>query len=393
MTIKITKYLIYLTIFLLPSYLAKFSVLGIPMNMLEILMLAVLASWLIFQKMDIKSFLKLSFRKHVLICIGLILGGLLASTLISGNYATGFGIIKSWFVLPLLFSWAVMQIIPSEEKKNIFEAYFLSALTVAILSLGYYVFGVVTFDGRLQGIFNSPNYLAMYLAPSIIIGAEGILRKISNKKYIISLLFIISSFFLTYSYSAWMAVLASLLMAYFIKGKKFSLRLMVAISLILLALFVSQQNTEKFGNFEKYSRSSFESRIMIWKSAGKILKDNLIFGIGPGNFQEKYLEYQKYFPPYLEWAVPHPHNLYLAWWLSGGIASFVGFLALIFFWFREMSAKEKNSQWAISLAIMLCWLLHGLVDTTYFKNDSAVVFWLIFWLSIIPAGKVFHPRG
>ena len=27
-------------------------------------------------------------------------------------------------------------------------------------------------------------------------------------------------------------------------------------------------------------------------------------------------EYQKHFPPYLEWAVPQPHNLYLAFWLQ-----------------------------------------------------------------------------
>jgi len=50
------------------------------------------------------------------------------------------------------------------------------------------------------------------------------------------------------------------------------------------------------------SRSSLASRVMIWHSAGKIIVDNPIMGIGPGNFQNKYLEYQKmikrFLPPF-----------------------------------------------------------------------------------------------
>lgn len=33
-----------------------------------------------------------------------------------------------------------------------------------------------------------------------------------------------------------------------------------------------------------------------------------------------------------------------------------------------------------SLGIMFYFLLHGLVDTTYFKNDLAVIFWLNFMM-------------
>ncbi|MEK7598133.1 MAG: hypothetical protein AAB487_00145, partial [Patescibacteria group bacterium] len=39
---------------------------------------------------------------------------------------------------------------------------------------------------------------------------------------------------------------------------------------------------------------------------------------------------------------------------------------------------EKSALRAIAMAIMFYILLHGLVDTTYFKNDLAVIFWLSF---------------
>lgn len=381
---KITGFLIYTTIFLLPVYLVKFSIFGIPTNALEILMLAVFASWLIFLEPSSWSLQELGSRRNILLCVSLIFLGLLLSTLINKNYAVGFGIIKSWFVLPLLFSLIVPVVISEEKRKNIFYAYYLSALAVAAISLGYYISGAITFDGRLQGIFNSPNYLAMYLAPAIIVGLWLAQFQSSKLKFkiifsAVSLALILLVFYLTLSYAAWAAVILSLAITHIIKNKKVNARLIVAAALIFLAIFVSQRNTEKLSNLEKYARSSLKSRTMIWKSATKILDDNIVFGIGPGNFQNKYLEYQKYFPPYLEWAVPHPHNLYLAWWLSGGILSFSGFVALLFFWFREMLKKEKNSWWAISFAIMLYFLIHGLVDTTYFKNDPAVIFWINFF--------------
>ncbi|HEX7586138.1 MAG TPA: O-antigen ligase family protein, partial [Patescibacteria group bacterium] len=125
-------------------------------------------------------------------------------------------------------------------------------------------------------------------------------------------------------------------------------------------------------------RSSIASRLMIWKTAGKLAHDNPVWGIGPGNFQNKYLEYQKFFPPYLEWAVSHPHNIFLAFFLYSGLAGTTGFVMLVFFWFRDILKKEDSALKTIFLGVMIYALLHGLVDTTYFKNDLAVIFWLSF---------------
>jgi O-antigen ligase len=121
---------------------------------------------------------------------------------------------------------------------------------------------------------------------------------------------------------------------------------------------------------------------MIWQSSGKILSDNWLLGIGPGNFQDKYLEYQKYFPPYLEWAVPHPHNLYLAFWLYGGLVGLVSFLVILYFFFKKVETPKLGVSTGvkyIALGVMIYVLLHGLVDTTIFKNDLAVVFWLTYF--------------
>ncbi|MDQ1283826.1 MAG: hypothetical protein QG620_174 [Patescibacteria group bacterium] len=444
--------LICLAFFCLPLYLVRFEIYGIPTNVWEILVGIVLILWALsccgrrdaLQCVSTDVVYKKYFYPVALMSVGLTVSTYVNMYVI--DYVHSLGIIKSWFVLPALFFVSARSIVPREKIDNVFTAYYFSALAVAIISLGYYLAGAVTFDGRLQGIFNSPNYLAMYLSPGIIGGLflllsavervnsygqkiqnENLKNKNDNAKlkiifYIIYLLIIFFVVYKTYSYSAWIAVFISLLITQAIKtmchpersarlparqgaesrdlaansGKdvlwqllknKINKKHIVTIA-ILVVLFFSQVNNKKFTDFINFDeRSSLSSRVMIWKSAGKILEDNWILGIGPGNFQDKYLEYQKHFPPYLEWAVPHPHNLFLAFWLAGGILGLVGFLWLVGLFFKDVFAminvetpRRGVSMDAlyISLAIMLYILLHGLVDTTYFKNDLAVVFWMCF---------------
>lgn len=370
---------IYLTIFLLPSYLIKFNIFGLPTNVLEILILISLA-WALFLRISPRSSLGLHFR----LAIGLILGGLTISTLVNGNYLVGLGIIKGWFVLPLLLAFVAKNVIPQERSKSIYVTLYASGLAVAVVSYGYYIAGQVTFDGRLEGFFNSPNYLAMYLTPAIMIGVVSIWKEAtSNGEKIAwgaSIMVILGALYLTYSYAAWISLGISLYVLILLqREKKTKFKYAAAITGLALLLVLSQWNSQKFQDLRNVSaRSSFQSRGMIWSAAKKMVTDDWIWGIGPGNFQTKYLEYQKYFPPYLEWAVPHPHSVYLAFWLNAGAVGLIGFGLLIYFWLREMIKKEQTVVWFVSFGIMLLFLIHGLVDTTYFKNDLASIFWLNF---------------
>ena len=378
----------YLVILLLPAYLLRLNIFGVPTNVLELLILGAVIGALVTCRRQIIEFLaKPGPRtKRYALFVGLILVGMSVSTLASGKYSLGVGIIKGWFILPIIFALSVKLSVPKEKLKNIYGAFYLSAAAVSSASLADYFLGRVTFDGRLAGFFDSPNYLAMYLAPSVIIGA-AFFKKMKEKNfyhtigYAISYAAILGAFYLTYSYAAWLAAAFSLAIVLAaknqrkIKWKKF----LLALAVVFFVLAASQWISQKFMALRMVSgRSSLASRIMIWKSAGKMVYENPILGIGPGNFQEKYLEYQKYFPPYLEWAVPHPHNLYLAFWLYSGIVGLAAFILLLYFWLREIFAKEKDALWLASVGIMLYFLLHGIVDTTYFKNDLAVIFWLNF---------------
>ena len=130
-----------------------------------------------------------------------------------------------------------------------------------------------------------------------------------------------------------------------------------------------------------FSYPSIKSRLVIWQSAWEILKDHPLIGIGPGMFQKYYLDYQPRFEPYPEWAVPQPHNIFLAFWLQTGLLGLIGLVWLLAVFFRETKKGLNPGQGSILMIILMAAMIyvivHGLVDTTYWKNDLAIIFWLI----------------
>ncbi len=328
--------------------------------------------------------------------IGLILLGLVISSLLNDNLFHNLAIIGSWFVLPLCFVLTIFFLPKKQSSQQILSTIFYSSFTVALISLFYFIANNLTYDHRLKGFYSSPNYLAMYLAPGFIIGIFKIFQSFQQKNhlsfYFFLLLTILTSIslYLTYSYATWLAILGSFTVAIFLIKKFASPQTYLFLFLFFIALLFTQFNNPKLRNIvPNYSHSSLSSRVIIWKSALKILSNNRIWGIGADNFQEKYLQYQKYFPPYPEWAVPQPHNLYLAFWLHSGFIGFLGFVCLMIFWLKNQiaivlhskSEKQKKSA-LILLTIIFYILLHGLVDTPVWKNDFALLFWLIIFLGI-----------
>ena len=393
-----TKKMVYLSVFLTPLYLIRFKIFSIPTNILEILIFITFISFVLENgKIGIINFYK-QHKKYVLAAL-FILVGLAISTFINQNYLTGFGIIKGWFIVPLILAFVIINTIENRrDVENIIKVFYFSAFIVSVVGLIYLFKNNLTYDLRLKAFFLSPNHLAMFLAPAIILGIRNLELGIKNfkkpllkniKLYIslISLAVISLSLYLTYSYAAWAAIILSFVLLAFITKINISKKASVSIILIILLLAIgyTQTSSIKFQDLINLDeRSSIASRIMIWESSTKILEDNFIFGIGPGNFQDKYLEYQKYFSPYLEWAVPQPHNLYLAFWLQSGIIGLAGFLFLITTWIKELVivARKQKSGINISISaaligIIFYILIHGLVDTTYWKNDLAIIFWTI----------------
>jgi len=392
---KIINLGIYLTVFSLPLYLVRFKIGWIPTNLLELMIGGLFIIWLVSRNwINQVRFKKAAF----FLPIFLILFGVTISALFSVDIQTSAGIWKSWFIVPLIFFIvAISSIRTKKQVRDILIALTLSGMGVVLIALFYWLNNKLTYDGRLGAFYLSPNYLAMYLCPILILSFY--LYSCFKKKFLKILLFIVhySLFiviYLTYSYGAWLGILAGLIFLLIIsfrgsilpKNKRRFLYLTSFFLLLIILAFLWQIPGQKFQGFLDFSYPSLKSRLIIWQSAWEIIKDHPLIGVGPGMFQKYYLAFQAKLPLYLEWAVPQPHNLFLAFWLQTGLLGLIGFIWLLALFFRiglEKLFTVHCSLFAVLMAAMIYILIHGLVDTTYWKNDLAIIFWLVIALGCI----------
>jgi len=337
--------------------------------------------------------------------------GAVFSAISSGASLQELGALKSWVFFPLLAAFLVFQAFRKESyRRGALMIWFLSVASTAIISFFPVPFVHETYDGRLASFFPSPNHLAFFLEPGILIGAYFLLRRAKVFRYqdlffLIGTAFIISSIFRTESRGALIAVLSGIAMLF--SGKFFSrkiitrsISLLIPVISIFFISFLLGLDWERLGSGE--IRTSLASRVMIWNASASMLREHPLFGIGLRNFEGEYLFLQAKFPPYLEWAVPHPHNIVLALWLQTGILGLLGFAVMIgssvhSLW-KEGFEDEKGKipmEKVLFLSYLSAFLIHGLVDTPFFRNDLSFQFLVI--LAFIQAsgkiGIVSHKRN
>lgn len=299
------------------------------------------------------------------------------------------GILKGWILAPLLYF--VMARFYFREKPSLIpmalKALLFGGSVLAVHALWQVISGdFITVDLRASGPFESANYLALYLGPLLVYGILELfkVKDWGNRIYLaICTLLCALGLYFTYSYAAYLAVSGALVLAFVLDFKRWSwkARLGALFGLGLLGVLILwlQIDTAKFAQFIDFEgRSSTTVRLQVYEIASGLLKEHWLLGHGLGLFEEKYLQSATRILGHepFEWVMLHPHNIFLAMWLNLGLLGLGAFAYLLwqaFAWFKESSTKMQR----VVLYMLLALLLHGLVDTPYFKNDLAFEFWLM----------------
>ncbi len=262
-------------IFLTPLYLLKIN--AWPLTVLEVLIWVFVLVWLVKKIKDRQFYLLKQtvsfFGASRLAALGLILTGVFLSVLFSSDIHIGAGILKSWFLAPIIFAFVLSDILKEEHSLGgIFLALFTSSFAVAAISFAYLMLGQLTFDGRLTAFYLSPNHLAMFLTPGLIAGL-GLWFEAKNnwQKFLLfivcCLLFVVIYF--THSYGAWfgLAAAAVFILFYLWKYKIINESQLFLVSCFLFLVFASiiflqltGGNNEKITNLLTSPRSSWQSR-------------------------------------------------------------------------------------------------------------------------------------
>lgn len=436
------KSAILLTIFMLPSYLIRFNILGIPSTLLEVSILITFLNWLFNNRKFLFTKKKEKIEKQaypfgwemmlvlVISFIAVFIGGLSSSAL---------GIFKAYFFEPLLLVILILNNFKNEKGiRQIIFALSLSSLLVSLLAIWQKITGQFIFNDfwaqaktrRVVSFYGYPNAVALFIGPLIpLMLGDFISRwkekiKLKNILYQIFLLICIVSGLLSIYFAkskgALIALAITLLIIIFIKLRKKIKLILLGLAIIIIPVFVYFQRDEI--NFKLETSLSWQVRQLQWQETMAMLTDgNFLWGSGLANYQNKIKDYHqdgfffnKDADPKFRLKVVfgddqnyrderwqpleiylYPHNIFLNFWTELGFIGMILFIWIIIKFlvlslkYYQQEKNNKNGSILLALfASMMIIVIHGLVDVPYFKNDLSVLFWLLIsMLGIIKISK------
>jgi putative inorganic carbon (HCO3(-)) transporter len=252
---------------------------------------------------------------------------------------------------------------------------------------------------RVYSVLGNPNLLAGYLIPAVAfsMGAIFAWRRLTCKALAVGM-FVTNSacLVLTYSRGGWIGFLAAgfvfvLMLVYWWtpklpqKWRIFAIPSVLGASaavVVLAVLFVDPIRDRAMSIFAGREDSSNNFRMNVWAAVVEMIRDRPILGIGPGNdaFNAVYPLYMR--PNY---SALSAYSVFLEVAVETGfigLASFLWFLLVSFAsgWRQVCALRDNmNSQgyWLMAaLAAMVGLMVHGLVDTVWYRPQINTVWWL-----------------
>ncbi len=394
-----------LLVFLLPTYLLRFQVLGIPFTLLEAQILILFGVFVINR---IKVRQPISFSNYKWLMLAFVIIGTVA-VYFSPERTAALGLWKAFIIEPILFFLVLINSIKEKVDWDRLINYIgASSLLLSILCVWQKLTGQFIPDAnwaaeatrRVTGWYGYPNGVGLFLAPivilflGILIHDYGCYRswlpilRIEIKKifYIGVIVFGSVAIYFAQSEGAMVAVaIGGLLMLLVMKQtRKIGLVLLI-LGMLSLSLSPVRNNIIEKATFSDFSGNL---RLILWQETTQMLSDNFAWGGGLANFKnaiEPYHHTVKSVEVY-----PHPHNVLLVFWTELGILGLIVMTLLVIqFYLNYFRVNEKNKPlYVVLLIVLLTMLVHGIVDAPYFKNDLSVWWWVVFGLSaIVVKGK------
>ncbi len=388
---------VFLLLALLPTYLWRGEVFGIPTTWFELALYLAAASYLLHGDVERYALGRVPFR--ALVGPLLWLGAATLALLVAPDTRLALGVFKGWVVDPLLFCyllWLAYQRIaePTRYLRLVVGFLFMGATATSASAL---VAGFMSGLSRFGAWYDSPNVLAMYLVPSV--AAAGLwlypqargatLTTYQLYLWCAGVLIVLAGVVATGSYGAWLAVVAAVGVGWLYTKPKWQAVARSAAALAVLVGLLLPWVMTAYGRWvfpghrnQTYSLTSGQVRLVLWREATRLVTQHPVLGIGLGQWQPVFTSHiQPYLPEArqpgysieLYYASLFPHNLWLTTWLSLGLLGLAGLLCTAWYVYR---APPPTLPTVVAVALFTAILVQGWFDTPVFKNDLAVLFWL-----------------
>ena len=292
-----------------------------------------------------------------------------------------FGFIESTAVLSSYLLYKVFQIY---DFSHVYKSKYTKLFIVTTIILTMVEFYYSNFE-RLPGLTNFNQSLITYPNAWAFLMGVIIIYNLKNKFSILnSLLLLSSTMSLVLTQSRTTILILAILLFFTIFHsffKKDYLQILKKISIVFLGFTFALVFLYSKGNLDQFNQriqsqnisslSSFEQRFSFFNDAIKMSKDNLLLGVGPGNFSKIQPKYSTDFYTLSE----HPHNILLK------IQAELGLFATLIFIVSILYLSFMNRNNFDDPNFLSFWFILGQSTFDYNLNFAFALILLIFALS------------
>jgi Lipid A core - O-antigen ligase and related enzymes len=313
---------------------------------------------------------------------------------VAPDHRAALGVYRAFLLEPIaIFYVAVALLRSAADLRPLLLA---GAVSASLFSVAVIVtFAGVLIGGHLHpnnapGVFGiNPNAVALYLEPIAGVALGFVLFADSQKSRWIAaavLAFVLPALACTLSRGTLLAGAVLALVAV-LSVSDLRLRLGLLGAAIVSGLALSQVPfvAARLAHQLDPQHSTFGLREAIWSVTLRMLRDHPLFGAGISGYQTVMKHYRT---PNLH-PEPYAHNIFLTTWSEVGLIGLAAF-AVILFGLLWRAARNFGSAhdlyrpllWGI-FGAWVVFIVHGLVDSPYWKNDLSLEFWILAAVEVV----------
>lgn len=330
-----------------------------------------------------------------------LLAGALLDTWFTPDHRAALGILKAYFVEPMLAGVVIAWLATDRRRARLLLAGLaIAGLISALANLGALANGIRHHLDVVHAppvlLYRTSNAVPLFLVPLAAFALAIALYGQDRRERMMAWGFAVitgAASVLSLSRAGWLALAAVVVIVALFHPRRLLLIGAPAVAAAILALMVPGARERILVEFNLASRfNSVSLRFSLWRSALNMLVHQPLFGGGLAGFRTSLKPYQE--RDYGEQQI-YPHNLFLNFWTETGLVGLVGFLWTAVQVLRSALRGLGGDPWARTLSIGLLAALaaifiHGQVDVPYFKNDLSVEFWALLGIQL---GAVLAKNG
>jgi O-antigen ligase len=370
----------------LPLYVVRWRVGPLPTTLLEVLIAATAAVYVA----SLVGERRLPIRTGYEIPIAMLLIAGAIGVAVAPDHTRAAGIYRAYFVEPIVLFYVAVDVLEAEANLRLFLP--VAAAGACAMAIGQIVsFTWVAAHGHLKlgdapaFLNTSPNADALYFEIPIAFALAFTLYPARPRERwiaagVLALLAVADLLTLSRGSYVALAVLA-VVIALNLQTARWRLRAVGAIAVLALVAIEIPFVNQRFLSLAR----SVTNRTSLYHQALEMLSQRPVFGAGISGFPVRVAPFR---PPKQPIQL-YPHDFWLTTWSEIGLLGVLAFALIVFglLWqaaraVRHAAGVHRAVLWG-AIGGLVLFLVHGLVDSPYWKNDLSGELWLLAGLEVM----------